>query len=73
MRYSRCSVVLSLVRPVFLLGLPGGTHSHIDPGTGSIVIQAVIGAFAAVLVGGGRVLETDQSLSWQGVSQVKAP
>jgi len=25
-------------------------HAYIDPGTGSIVLQAVIGAFAAVLV-----------------------
>jgi len=50
MRYSRCSVVSSLVPAVVLLGLPGVTHSYIDPGTGSLVIQAVIGAFAAVLV-----------------------
>jgi len=35
---------------VFVLGLPGVTHSYIDPGTGSIVIQAVIGGFAAALV-----------------------
>ncbi len=50
MGYSRCLVVLSLVPAVFLLGLPRGTHFYIDPGTGSLVLQAVIGAFAAVLV-----------------------
>jgi len=50
MRYSRCLVVSSLFPAVFVLGLPGLTHFYIDPGTGSIVIQAVIGAFAAVLV-----------------------
>jgi hypothetical protein len=47
---SRCSVVVSLVPAVLLLSWPGGTHFYIDPGTGSLVIQAVIGGFAAVLV-----------------------
>jgi len=51
MRYSRCLVVSSLVPAVFVLGLPGGTHFYIiDPGTGSIVLQAVIGGLAAALV-----------------------
>jgi hypothetical protein len=50
MRDLRRSIVFSSVPAVFVLGLPGVTHSYIDPGTGSLVIQAVIGAFAAVLV-----------------------
>ena len=50
MRHLSRSMVLPVVPAVFVLGLPGVTHSYIDPGTGSIVLQAVIGAFAAVLV-----------------------
>lgn len=38
-----------------LLWLPfhKGMPSYIDPGTGSIVVQAVIGIFAAMLIGAG--------------------
>ena len=43
-------VILSVVPILLLLDSPGGNHFYIDPGTGSLVIQAVIGAFAAVLV-----------------------
>jgi hypothetical protein len=50
MKHFGHSVVLSVVPVLFLLDLPGETHFYIDPGTGSIVIQAVIGGFAAVLV-----------------------
>lgn len=50
MRDPRRVVVFSLLPAVFVLGLPGVTHPYIDPGTGSIVLQAIIGAFAAGLV-----------------------
>ena len=50
MAHSSHLVVFSVVPVLLLLDLPGGTRFYIDPGTGSIVIQAVIGAFAAVLV-----------------------
>jgi len=50
MRHLRHSMALSFVPVVFVLGLPGVTHFYIDPGTGSIVLQTIIGGFAAALV-----------------------
>jgi hypothetical protein len=50
MKHLSRSVALSVVPVLLLLDFPGGTHFYIDPGTGSIIIQAVIGGFAAVLV-----------------------
>lgn len=40
----------SLIPALLYLPLQQVVHAYIDPGTGSIVIQAVIGAFAAVVV-----------------------
>ena len=50
MRHLGRSMALSVVPAVFLLGLPGETHFYIDPGTGSIVLQAVIGGIVGALV-----------------------
>lgn len=50
MSHLKRSMVLSVVPALFLLDLPGETHFYIDPGTGSIVLQAVIGGLLAALV-----------------------
>ena len=50
MRHLRSSMVLSVVPAFFLLGLPVETHFYIDPGTGSIVLQAALGALVGALV-----------------------
>ena len=47
----RSMLPTTLVMPALLyLPFHQVLHAYIDPGTGSIILQAVIGAFAAVLV-----------------------
>ena len=50
MSYSRYLAASSFVPALFLLGLPGETHFYIDPGTGSLVLQAVVGGLVGTLV-----------------------
>jgi len=47
----RSKLRTTLIMPALLyLPFHQVLHAYIDPGTGSIVLQALIGAFAAVLV-----------------------
>jgi hypothetical protein len=66
-------MALPLFPPVFVLGLPGATHPYIDPGTGSLVLQAVLIGLVAALVAVKNVLEADQSLPQQAVLRVQTP
>jgi len=50
MRHLSRSMILSVVPALILLSLHRETHFYIDPGTGSIVLQAVIGGLAGALV-----------------------
>ncbi len=47
----RVKFLTALMVPVlFYLPLRQGTHAYIDPGTGSVILQAVVGALFAVVV-----------------------
>jgi O-antigen/teichoic acid export membrane protein len=44
----RASKEFALFVAVLTLVIPANAHAYIDPGTGSVVVQAVIGAVVAV-------------------------
>jgi len=71
MSHLRTLRAASFVPAVLYLPFHQAIHAYIDPGTGSIVLQAVIGA----LVGGFRcdrpVLEPDKGICEEPVLQVK--
>lgn len=73
MKHLRNSMALSFVPAVFVLGLPGVTHFYIDPGTGSIVLQAIIGGFAAALVAIGMFWKQIKTFVGRFCSRFKHP
>ena len=50
MRHLRSLSILSFVPSLFFLGLHREVHLYLDAGTGSIVLQAVLGALVAAVV-----------------------
>ena len=48
MRYERHIKDLALFAAIAAVVIPADAHANIDPGTGSVIIQAVIGAVVAV-------------------------
>ena len=48
MRYERHIKDLALFAAIAAVVIPADAHAYIDPGTGSVIIQAVIGAVVAV-------------------------
>jgi len=47
---SNVLMAASIVPAVFIMGINGEVHSYLDAGTGSIVLQAVLGGVVGALV-----------------------
>ena len=44
------TILILVLSPVAALTVIGPAHAYIDPGTGSLILQSIIGAIAAGLV-----------------------
>jgi O-antigen/teichoic acid export membrane protein len=64
---------ISFLPAVFVLGLPGVTHFYIDPGTGSLVLQAVIGGLVAAGVAVGMFWRRIKAFLGRFFSRFKHP
>jgi hypothetical protein len=49
-RRSQVLMFASIVPAVFVMGISGDVHSYLDAGTGSIILQAVLGGVVGALV-----------------------
>lgn len=50
MRYFRCISFFLVFGGLLFLVMPMNAHAYLDPGTGSFIIQVVIGVLAGALV-----------------------
>lgn len=50
MKRPRILILASIVPAIFIIGVNQDVHAYLDAGTGSIILQAVLGALVGALV-----------------------